>query len=65
MRREIIGILSVLVLVGGCGGGGDDLMPRITALATSQLTLRPNAAGALHWHRRAESYQRRTLGESR
>lgn len=50
MRREIIGILSVLVLllvlIGGCGGGGDDLMPRITALATSQLTLRPDGAGA-------------------
>ena len=52
MRREIIGIVSVLVLLlvlaGGCGGGvggGDELGPRMAALASSQLTLRPNAAG--------------------
>ncbi len=50
MRRGLIGALCVLalVLVGGCGGGGDvghEPVPRISALATS-LTLRPDGTGA-------------------
>jgi len=41
MKREMVGMLSVLalvlllVLVGGCSGGDDEVVPRIVALQTA------------------------------